>query len=284
MPYHPAGVVRTSAEGLHAGEAPEGEPLPLPSEEEGSARATSPLRRGLRRSPLDRLGGVDVARCRSPGPAQPGDDGVHRELACGATRGREGRSRRVELGPLHGDLAESRARGRRRRGHRLLLPPGLRRQRDEEGHRGRHRGPGDPARRFDHHAAAREEPVAVPLAQSVEESEGSDPHLAARAPPRQAEDPRDLPQRRGARARDLRRRRRITALLRQACRRCRRGRGCIDRGEPPRPASWHPGATSRGYLRHVERIRRRMERARLPEIERGVGDGKPRAVTPPAGA
>ncbi len=52
----------------------------------------------------------------------------------------------------------------------------------------------------------------------------------------------------------------------------------------PRPASWHPGATSRGYLRHVERIRRRMERARLPEIERGVGDGKPRAVTPPAGA
>jgi len=29
----------------------------------------------------------------------------------------------------------------------------------------------------------------------------------------------------------------------------------------PRPSTWHPGASSSGYARHVERIRRRMERA-----------------------
>ena len=29
----------------------------------------------------------------------------------------------------------------------------------------------------------------------------------------------------------------------------------------PRPSSWHPGSTSQGYARHVERIRFRMERA-----------------------
>ena len=29
----------------------------------------------------------------------------------------------------------------------------------------------------------------------------------------------------------------------------------------PRPSSWHPGVSSRGYARHVERIRGRMERA-----------------------
>ena len=29
----------------------------------------------------------------------------------------------------------------------------------------------------------------------------------------------------------------------------------------PRPSSWHPGVTSRGYLRYVDQIRSRMERA-----------------------
>ncbi len=29
----------------------------------------------------------------------------------------------------------------------------------------------------------------------------------------------------------------------------------------PRPSSWHPGVTTRGYLRHVDRIMSRMERA-----------------------
>jgi monofunctional biosynthetic peptidoglycan transglycosylase len=29
----------------------------------------------------------------------------------------------------------------------------------------------------------------------------------------------------------------------------------------PRPSSWHPGCSSQGYARHVERIRGRMERA-----------------------
>jgi len=29
----------------------------------------------------------------------------------------------------------------------------------------------------------------------------------------------------------------------------------------PRPSTWHPGVSSRGYARHVERIRGRMERA-----------------------
>jgi monofunctional biosynthetic peptidoglycan transglycosylase len=32
----------------------------------------------------------------------------------------------------------------------------------------------------------------------------------------------------------------------------------------PRPATWHPGSPSRAYRRHVESVRRRMDRARLP--------------------
>ena len=40
----------------------------------------------------------------------------------------------------------------------------------------------------------------------------------------------------------------------------------------PRPRSWHPGDDSRGYRRHVERILRRMDKARW--LRRMVGSGE----------
>ncbi len=116
-------------------------------------------------------------------------------------------------------------------------------------------------RRVDDHPTGGEEPMALALPEPLAQSEGGDPHLAARARARQAAHPRAVSERGGARPRDLWRPGRESPLLRPARRRPGRGRGHPLAAALPNPAAWGPRSNAPAYLRRVASIRAQMARA-----------------------
>ncbi len=174
---------------------------------------------------LDRRRDLAVARGGTARHRAPRDHRVHRAVPRPAARDGPSGPRRLDLDALSRDLARAQARGAGGRGHRLLHPPWLRARRDAERARGRAAGPRAAARGVHHHPAARQEPLALPVAQPAAQGAGGAPDLAGRARALQAAHSRALSQRGRVRPRHLRGGRGEPALLRQGARRPRRERG-----------------------------------------------------------
>ena len=122
-----------------------------------------------------------------------------------------------------------------------------------------------PARRQHDHAAAREEPLPVAVAQPDAQADGAAHHAAARGGAQQAAHPRDLPERDRVGRRHLRLRGRGARLFRQVAADSTPSEAALLAGAIINPRVHSPAKPTRRLLRRQQIILRRMgQRSRRP--------------------